>query len=114
MMDKIRIDFNLENFDREVIEKLVKESNDLIAKDLQIKSYDMSREDVEKDPDMVKLAIGLPPGIKMLHIVEIEGFDRQPDAGTHVKSLKEIGELEILKMENKGANNRRVYITIKP
>ncbi|MBN1386076.1 alanyl-tRNA editing protein [Candidatus Woesearchaeota archaeon] len=112
-LDKIRIDFNLENFDREVIESLITRSNELIHKNLDIKAYGMPREEVEKNPDMVKLAAGLPPGIKVLRIVEIDGFDSQPDGGTHVRNTSEVGELEILKMENKGASNRRVYIRLK-
>jgi len=41
--------------------------------------------------------------------VEIEGIDRQADAGTHVGNLRDVGQIEFLKAENKGKNNRRVY-----
>ncbi len=51
----------------------------------------------------------LPPQVSKLRIVEIEGIDRQADAGTHVRSLREVGQIEFLKAENKGKNNRRVY-----
>lgn len=111
-LKKSRIDFDLENFDREKIDDYFKKANELIEQDLAIKTYEMSREDVEKNPDMVKLAKGLPPFIKILRIVEIDNFDKQPDGGTHVKSLKEIGTIKFLKAENKGKNNRRVYFTI--
>lgn len=110
--DKIRIDFSLENFDREKLSEYVQKSNEIIDKNLNIKSYEMRREEVEANPEMVKLAAGLPPGIKTLRIVEIEGFDRQPDGGTHVKSTKEVGHLELLKCDNKGKNNRRIYFKL--
>lgn len=111
-VDKVRIDFSLENFDREKLNESVQKSNEIIDKNFSIKTYNMDRNEVEANPEMVKLAAGLPPGIKTLRIVEIEGFDKQPDGGTHVKSTKEVGHLELIKCENKGKNNRRVYVKL--
>lgn len=111
-LEKTRIDFNLENFDREKMNGYIAQANDIVNKDLQIKVYEMSREDIEKESDMVKLAKGLPPMIKQLRIVEIENFDKQPDGGTHVKSTKEVGKIKFLKAENKGKNNRRIYFNL--
>src|SRR3989338_4777727 len=107
-----RIDFDLERFSPEVVSMLFEKSNEIVSRDLPLQTYDMAREDIEKVPEMVKLSIGLPPLLKVLRIVDIVGFDRQPDGGTHVKSTKEIGEIEFLRSENKGKNNRRVYFTI--
>jgi len=69
----------------------------------------MPRDEALKMPGMVKLAGALPPSVQELRIVSIEGVDTQADGGTHVKSLKEIGTIELLKMENKGKDNRRMY-----
>ena len=63
---------------------------------------------------IVKLAGALPPDIKELRIVEIEGIDTQADGGTHVKNTKECGKIKLLKLENKGKNNRRLYYTLEP
>jgi len=112
-VEKSRIDFALENFDREKIDEYIAKSNDLVEKDVPIKIYKMDRSEVEKNPEMVKLAKGLPPGIKELRIVEIEGFDSQPDGGTHVRSTKEVGKIVFLKAKNQGKSNRRVYFTLK-
>jgi len=112
-VEKSRIDFALENFDREKIDEYIAKSNELVEKDVPIKIYNMAREEVEKNPDMVKLAKGLPPGIKELRIVEIEGFDSQPDGGTHLKSTKEVGKIVFLKAKNQGKSNRRVYFTLE-
>lgn len=112
-VDKSRIDFNLEDFDREKIGGYIAKTNEIIDKDIPIKIYSMPREEVEKNPDMVKLAKGLPPSIRELRIVEIEGVDSQPDGGTHVKSTKEVGKVVFLKAKNQGAKNRRVYFTLE-
>ncbi|MBW3004805.1 alanyl-tRNA editing protein [Candidatus Woesearchaeota archaeon] len=112
-VDKSRIDFNLENFDREKISEYVAKANEIVQKDLPIKIYTLPREEAMKLPTVTKLANVLPPAVKELRIVEIVGFDTQADGGTHVKSTKEVGEIEVVGAENKGKNNRRVYFTLK-
>jgi len=47
-----------------------------------------------------------------LRIVEIVGFDRQADGGTHVRNLREVGKVQLVKTENKGKNNRRIYFNL--
>ncbi|MFQ5647830.1 MAG: alanyl-tRNA editing protein AlaXM [Candidatus Aenigmatarchaeota archaeon] len=112
-LDKSRIDFSLEHFDREKLIEYIQKSNEYVQRDLEVRISQMPREEVEQDPELVKLAKGLPPGIKVLRIVEIVGLDKQPDGGTHVKSLKEVGTIKFLKAENKGKNNRRMYYTLE-
>src|SRR3989338_7954133 len=110
--DCARMDFSLENFDREIIDEYAKIANELIKKNAPVKIHYMEREEALKIPDMVKLANKMPPDVEILRIVEIEGIDRQADGGCHVKSLKEIGKIEILKVENKGKDNRRLYYMV--
>jgi len=112
-IDKSRIDFSLENFDREALQGYAQKANEVIQSDLPIKIYSLPREEAMKIPSITKLANVLPPAVKELRIVEIEGFDIQADGGTHVKSTKEVGSLEIVNAENKGKNNRRVYFALK-
>ena len=112
-LEQGRIDFNLEHFDRSLIEAQVARSNDIIQENHLVEVYDLKRSQVEKDPDLVKLAMGIPKGIKEVRIVDIKNFDRQPDGGCHIQSLKEIGTISIKKLVNKGKNNRRLYFTIE-
>ncbi|MBW2985980.1 alanyl-tRNA editing protein [Candidatus Woesearchaeota archaeon] len=112
-VDKSRIDFSLENFDREKINEYVVKANEIVNQDLPIKIYALPREEAMKIPSVTKLANVLPPAVKELRIVEIVGFDVQADGGTHVNSTKEVGEIEVVSAENKGKNNRRVYFTLK-
>ncbi|MBI2005404.1 MAG: alanyl-tRNA editing protein [Candidatus Aenigmarchaeota archaeon] len=112
-LDKSRIDFNLETFDREKLIQVVNKANELIKRDAEVKSYLMKREDALKIPDIIKLAEAAPPNVDELRIVEIVGIDRQADGGNHVKSLREVDEIQIIKLENKGKNNRRLYYNLK-
>lgn len=110
--DKSRMDFNLENFDRSLIERLFIKANTIAKEGHKIKIYFMNREEALKIPGMVKLAGALPPNIDTLRIVEVEGVDIQADGGCHVSNTKEIGEMKITKMENKGKSNRRVEFVL--
>lgn len=111
--DKARMDFSLENFDRNMIDEYFRLANELVQKDAPVKISYMKREEALKIPDMVKLANKMPPNVEILRIVEIESIDRQADGGCHVKSLKEIGTIELVKLENKGKSNRRIYYDVK-
>ena len=111
--DKTRIDFNMENFDREKIIQYIENANNIIKQDLHVKTYYLPREEAMKIPGVVKLAVALPPDVHNLRIVEIPGIDVQADGGTHVNSLSEIGTIEFVKAENKGKDNRRVYYSVK-
>ena len=111
--EKARMDFSMEEFNREMIDDYCKLANELIQKDANIKISYMNREEALKIPDMVKLANKMPPKVETLRIVEIEGIDKQADGGCHVKDLVEIGKIEILKVDNKGKNNRRIYYDVK-
>lgn len=110
--DKIRFDFSLEKYDREILVKYVEKANGLLGKDIPVKWYELPKEEALKIPGVVKMAKALPPNVPRLRIVEIVGVDRQADGGTHVQNLKEVGQIMFLKTENKGKNNRRVYFTL--
>jgi Ser-tRNA(Ala) deacylase AlaX len=112
-IDKSRIDFSLENFDKGEMSGYFHKANEIIAKDLRIRSYFLPREKAMQMENITKLANVLPPNVSELRIVEIEGFDIQADGGTHVKSLKEVGKLKFVGAENKGKSNRRVYFALE-
>ena len=112
-LEKSRMDFSIENFDRAMIDGYFKLANELIQKDATVKISYMKRDEALKIPDMVKLANKMPPEVEILRIVEIEGIDKQADGGPHVNNIKEIGKIELLSVENKGKNNRRVYYNVK-
>jgi len=112
-VDQGRIDFNLEDFDRSLIEAQVKKSNEIINANHRVEVYSLSRTEVEQNPNLTKLAMGLPKNIQTIRIVDIKDFDRQPDGGCHVKSLIEIGKISIKKLVNKGKSNRRLYFTLE-
>jgi misacylated tRNA(Ala) deacylase len=110
--DHVRFDFSLEKFDRTLLELYLARANELFETDVPVKWYELPKKEAMKIPGVVKMAEALPPDLPVLRIVEIVGVDRQADGGTHVKSLKEIGKVGLVKTENKGKNNRRIYFKL--
>lgn len=112
--DRARMDFNLPQFNAEVASLIEKEANEIVEKAIPIKTYFVTKEEVEKNPWLKRVDPKLYEKFDVLRVVEIEGLDAQLDGGTHVKNTKEIGRIKIVKRENKGKNNKRIYIQVEP
>lgn len=110
--EKVRFDFNLQKFDKNLLQEYLIKANNLFGTDIPVKSYNLPRDEALKIPGIIKMAAAYPPNLPTLRIVEIEGLDKQADGGTHVKNLKEIGKITLIKTENKGKNNRRIYFKL--
>ena len=107
-------DYSLEVFDRKIFEDVIAKANTIVKQGLEVKIYWLKREEALKIPGIVKLASRMPPEIDKLRIVEIPGVDIQADGGPHVRNTREIGEIILLKVENKGRKRKRMYYTVKP
>lgn len=111
-LDKTRIDFSMKEYSPEKLRIYVEEANNIIESNLNVEIEYMSKENVLKNPELARLAKGLPKAITNFRIVKIGDIDKQVDGGTHVKYLKEIGKIKIIKTVNKGKNNRRMYFVL--
>ena len=111
-VERSRIDFDLDVFNREIAENFVAKANMALSAGASVTVRLMPREAALKLPHMVKLAGVLPPEVKDLRIVKIGDIDEQADGGTHVADAKEVGTVSLLGVENKGKNNRRLYFKV--
>lgn len=111
-VDKTRVDFNLENFDKDKINEYFNKANEAIKMNLDVNVSFAARDELDKNPGLVRLAMGLPEHFKEIRIVSIGDFDRQADGGTHVRNTKEVGEIKLVGCENKGKANRRIYFEL--
>lgn len=111
--EKAKLDFNLATFDRNLLGAFVNEANEAIARGLSVNINFLPREEAFKIPAIVKLKMFLPESIQEIRVIDIEGADQQACAGCHVKNTSEIGKIDVLSMENKGKDNRRVYFALK-
>ncbi len=111
--EKARIDFNLEHFDRDALEDYIKKANEIIKENHPIEIKIIDRDNLETERDaIIKLAKSIPASVKKIRLIDIKDVDIQPCAGCHVKNTSEIGLIELLKVDNKGSNNRRLSIRV--
>jgi len=112
--DKARMDFAMENLNKERIAYIEEKVNEAVEADYPIRVYTLPRDKAFAIPDLIRTKINLlPPGIEDVRIVEIVGLDLQADGGTHVNHTKEVRGIKIIKTENKGKINKRIEIKLE-
>ena len=109
--EKSRLDFNADDkIEKEEIENKI---NQLVKDDHEISYQWITLEELDNEPDLVRTMSVKPPRTNnKIRLVKIGSIDLQPCGGTHVKKTKEIGNIRIGKIENKGKMNRRVNLSI--
>lgn len=111
--DRARMDFAMENLNKERIAYIEQKINEAVEADYPIRVYTLPRERAFAIPDLIRTKINLlPPEIEEVRIVEIVGLDLQADGGTHLRHTKEVGGISIVKTENKGRINKRLEIQL--
>jgi misacylated tRNA(Ala) deacylase len=111
-LEKCKMDFNVSEWNPEIAQDFVRDANEALKKELDIEVYYLTREELDSKPDLVKLAKGFPKQISKIRIVAIGDYDIQADGGTHVKNTKEVGRINLIKVDNKGKGNKRIYYSI--
>ena len=108
-----RMDFNLPEVPDGFRERVAQACADEIAADRRIDVKVLPRDEAFAIPDIIRTATNLlPPDLEEVRIVDIVGLDTQADGGTHVASTKQIGGIDVVKVENKGKGFRRLRIRL--
>jgi Ser-tRNA(Ala) deacylase AlaX len=97
---EVESDDDLTGFNRLEFQEQV---NRVIAKDLPVKIYTVSRGEAGQRFDLRRI----PPSAEEIRIVEIEGFDARPCRDPHVARTSEIGRFELYSLEKVGKNRYR-------
>ncbi|HVF03456.1 MAG TPA: alanyl-tRNA editing protein [Frankiaceae bacterium] len=108
-----RLDFNLPEVPPDFKDRIAEACAAEVARDREIVVLNLPRDEAFQIPDIIRTATNLlPPGLTEVRIVDIVGLDTQADGGTHVASTRQIGPIEVLKVESKGKANRRIRIAL--
>ncbi|ANJ73035.1 alanyl-tRNA editing protein [Ralstonia insidiosa] len=108
--DSGRIDFDLpeSTLDRDT---LTTQLNELIGRNTPVRIDLITPEELAAQPELVRTIGAAPPvGAGAIRIIHIDGIDRQPCGGTHVRATGEIGRVVVTKIEKKSRQNRRVAV----
>jgi misacylated tRNA(Ala) deacylase len=108
-----RMDFDLPEVPAGFRDAVEAACNTEIAAGRPIDVRVLPRDEAFAIPDIIRTATNLvPPDVKDVRIVDIVGLDQQADGGTHVATTSQIGQIEVVKIENKGRGFRRLRIRI--
>lgn len=111
-VDRARLDFDLPDPPKK--ETIEAELNALIEADHPVRIEWVDEAVLDTDPGLVRtLSVKPPRGmgrLRLLRIGEGTAVDLQPCGGTHVARTGEIGPVQIVKIENKGRQNRRITL----
>jgi misacylated tRNA(Ala) deacylase len=108
-----RMDFNLPEVPPGFKQSLEDAVNAEIAADRKIVARVLPREEALAIPDLVRTQDVLPPlEMPEIRVVDIVGLDVQADGGTHVASTGQVGRIQVVKVESKGRQNRRVRVKL--
>lgn len=111
---RARMDFSLPEFGRSLAEEMIAEMNRVVGEARPVRVRFLPRSEAERDPTLVRVAATLMPEVAEVRLIDIEGFDVQADGGTHVRNTREVGEVRLDRIENKGARNKRLYLSLAP
>jgi misacylated tRNA(Ala) deacylase len=109
---KGRLDFAVatDALDREKIEAAL---NEFVARDLPLAARWITDAELAAQPELVRtMSVKPPTGAGRVRLIEVAGIDLQPCGGTHVRRTGEIGRVAVVKIENKGKQNRRVNLAL--
>jgi misacylated tRNA(Ala) deacylase len=110
--DKSRLDFDLPNPPAK--EDVEAGLNALIAADHPVRIEWVDEAVLDTDPGLVRTMSVKPPRgtgrLRLMRIGDAALVDLQPCGGTHVSRTGEIGPIQVVKIENKGKQNRRIII----
>lgn len=107
---KGRLDFDVpgEALDKAAITRRL---NELVAGDHAVVPRWIGDDELAARPELVRtMSVKPPTGQGSVRLLDIAGVDLQPCGGTHVRRTGEIGPVEVVKIENKGRQNRRVIL----
>jgi misacylated tRNA(Ala) deacylase len=108
-----RMDFNLPDVPEGFKERIARACAVEVAADRAIEVTTLPRDEAFAIPDIIRTATNLlPPDIELVRIVDIVGLDTQADGGTHVASTRQIGGIDVVKVENKGKGFRRLRVRL--
>jgi len=110
-----RMDFEFETLRQELVREIEERVNLEVTAGRPVRVGFLPREEAFRIPDLIRTKINLlPPGIRTVRIVEIEGLDLQADGGTHVANTREVGRIRVAGYKSKGRINKRIELAIEP
>ena len=109
-----RMDFEFEHLSGEFVRELEERVNVEVEAARATRVDFLAREQADRDPDLIRNKVSLlPPQIRVVRVVGIDGLDLQADGGTHVADTSEVGRIALPSYKSKGRINKRIELTLE-
>ena len=111
--DRARIDISMEGLTKELASGIIEKANSVISEGHEVNVKFLTKEEAS-NKNLVRTQPGreLMNTLDIIRVIEISGLDEQMDGGTHVKNTTEVGRITLESFENKGKQNKRLYIKL--
>jgi len=108
-----RLDFEFPEVPEGFKESLEASLNAAVVADYRIEVSFVPRAEAVLDESLIRTKVSLvPQSVRDVRVVDIVGFDRQADGGTHVASTSAVGQITVRKVESKGKGFRRIRLEL--
>ena len=108
-----RMDFELEQMRAQFAQEIEEKINAEVSAARDVLVSILTREEADANPDLIRTKINLlPPDIREVRTIDIQGLDLQADGGTHVTNTREVGLVKVVGHESKGRINKRLRIEL--
>jgi misacylated tRNA(Ala) deacylase len=113
--DHARCDFKLDRLSPALCADLTVRVEAVLRADLPVSAASMPQAEFDARGDLLRTLEVRPPVVDgQVRIVAIGGFDAQACGGTHVQRTSQVGRFVIERSENKGRQNKRIYVRLEP
>ena len=113
--DYARIDFKLDGLTAALRADLEAKVNGILSEARPVTASWVEEADFRRRPDLLRTLEVQPPIAEgRVRVVAIAGFDEQACGGTHARHTGELGRFAIIRVENKGKINKRLYVRLDP
>jgi misacylated tRNA(Ala) deacylase len=111
--DRARIDISMEGLTKELASGIIEKANSVISEGHEVNVKFLTKEEAS-NKNLVRTQPGreLMNTLDIIRVIEISELDEQMDGGTHVKNTTEVGRIILESFENKGKQNKRLYIKL--
>lgn len=109
-----RMDFDIPGADNDRLKALDPVINAALRKDCPVRQVYVPMTEAESEPGLIRSKAVTPPQQPdgTVRIIDIVGLDRQACGGTHLGATGEARPFRILKIDNKGRQNRRLKVGV--
>lgn len=109
-----RIDFDVPGADNDRLRALEPQINEAIRHDYAVEQVYIPMVQAESEPGVIRSKAVTPPPQEdgTVRVIDIVGLDRQACGGTHLRRTGEARPFRILKIDNKGRQNRRLRVGV--